>query len=125
VTQRSWYGAKCLFEHLDLSEEPGRTVYEERVVLIRATDWDDAIARSEADAARYAGELPGVRYLGFMDGYHIGPVPRITEGTEVYSLMRESALAGKDYLDRYCDDGTERRQAWRSPTKAADSRLPE
>jgi hypothetical protein len=34
----------------------------------------------------------------------------IGHGTEIYSLMRESQLSDKDYLDRFYDDGKERRQ---------------
>jgi hypothetical protein len=47
-----------------------------------------------------------VRYTGYLMAYHLFEA-ELGDGTEVYSLMRESTLGAGDYLDRYYDSGGE------------------
>jgi len=42
MAEREWYSVKCIFEHDDLAKEADATVYEERVIVLRATDFEDA-----------------------------------------------------------------------------------
>jgi hypothetical protein len=105
MDNREWFGVKCLVEHGALSQEPGRRVYEERVVIIRAKDFDDAIERAEADAKSYAGENQGT-YIGYCNAYRMGG-DSIADGTEVFSLTREVSLTPDEFVARYYDDGTD------------------
>ena len=104
-----WYAAKTIYKTPTVEDGRPTTVFEERVVLFRATDFDDTIAKAEAEAAEYCRTISGTEYLGFVDVYHVGD-EAIGHGTEVYSLMRHSSLSDKDYLDHFYDDGKERRQ---------------
>lgn len=106
MNDEPWYGAKCVFSHADLENENG-FMYEERVILLRAESDDAAIERAEQIAAEYAHELEGCSYLGFVDVFHIFD-KTIGDGTEVYSLMRNSKLDKDTYLDCFYDTGFER-----------------
>jgi hypothetical protein len=101
-----WYGAKCIFLHTGIESCPGQ-VYEERVVLVRAGSFDEAISRAEAMAEEYAKDNGGCSYTGFIDVFHVYDED-IGDGAEVYSLMRESDLSKDEYLNRFYDTGTER-----------------
>lgn len=102
----SWYGAKCIFIHPGLQVKKGSQVYEERVIILRARDEDEAIALAEKEARQYAKDISPTKYLGFIDVFHLYAAPR--EMSEVYSLMRESRLDPETYLDRFFDTGRER-----------------
>lgn len=109
VKRMEWYGAKAIFMHSDLAKNGSSTVYEERIVVLRAQSLDQAITRAEAAAAKYVRGLKGCKYIGFVDVFHMYEA-RIEEGTEVFSLMRDSRLKPKQYLDRFYDSGKERRK---------------
>lgn len=106
-----WYGIRCLFRQIenkrwgptDLAE--GRACYEERITIWRASSMEDAIARAEADAVEYASILEA-EYLGFAQAYSFDDEPE--DGTEVFSLMRDSSLDTATYLDTFFDTGSER-----------------
>jgi hypothetical protein len=104
----NWYGAKTIYKHSLIEDDIAKTLFEERVVLFQAIDFDGAIAQAEVEAEAYAVSND-VEYLGFMDVFHIFD-EKVGRGTEVYSLMRESGLSEQDYLDRFYDDGNEHRQ---------------
>jgi hypothetical protein len=101
-----WYSAKCIFLHADVQSENGR-VYEERVVLLKAENLDEAIEFAEKEATEYAQNLEGCSYLGFVSVFHIYD-ETIESGTEIYSLMRDSKLDKNKYLNRFYDTGKER-----------------
>src|SRR5882724_9356878 len=88
--EEPWYGAKCVFLHVNIASCPGQ-VYEERVVLVRANDFDEAIRLAEIEANNYAGDDEDCTFTGFMNVFHIYD-KKIGDGTEVYSLMRTSDL---------------------------------
>lgn len=97
-----WFGVRCVFRW---SRPP---TYEERITLWRAGSLDDAIARAEQEAAGYAERL-GSEYLEIAQAYWIG-AERPDEGSEVFSLMRDSDLEPDDYLDAFYDTGNERQR---------------
>jgi len=109
MSNPEWYAAKTIYKSRIVEDGKTKTVFEERVVLFRATDCDDAIAKAEAEAEEYCRVISGTEYLGFVDVYTVG-VDAIGHGTEVYSLMRDSDLSNKEYLDHFYDDGKERRR---------------
>jgi len=104
MSAEPWYGAKCIFRHTNLPAEGGASVYEERIVLIRASSVEDALRMAEREAKVYATD--GIEYLGFVDLYHLA-TDRVGDGTELYSLMRTSPLKPRDYLNRFYDSGGE------------------
>ncbi len=116
MSDLEWYSVRCIFEHDDLAYETETTVYEERIVILRAEGLDDAIVRGEAEAEEYTVSTgdASIRYAGFIDAYRTGE-KELRDGMEVYSLMRGTTLPEAEFITRYYDDGTERSQRWSGP----------
>jgi hypothetical protein len=85
-----------------------RSLYEERITLWRAADFEQAIDLAEADARDYAGAIVG-DYIGLAQAYQLADEPG--HGMEVYSLMRDSDLGPEAYVNRFFDAGDERQGA--------------
>ena len=98
------FGVKCLFSH-PLLEELGNTVYEERIIFVRADSFDFAIKLAEKEAEEYSKKVKAL-YLGFANAYESSSLT-LESGIEVYSLMRKSSLGEDDYIDRFYDTGDE------------------
>jgi len=106
MSDEPWYGAKCVFLHTEIESCPGQ-IYEERVILVRAENFDEAVSRAEVMAEEYAKDVEGCSYTRFVDVFHLYE-ENIGDGAEVYSLMRESDLSKDEYLNRFYDTGAER-----------------
>jgi hypothetical protein len=104
-----WYSAKTVCKHQTSRDGAPTKLFEERVILLQAVDFDDAIAKGEAEAHEYCRNLDGVTYIGYVIVYRLFESV-VGHGTEVFSLMRESELSNSDYLDHFYDDGKERTQ---------------
>jgi hypothetical protein len=98
-----WYGVRCLFRH-------GDDLYEERITLWRAGTFDQAIEHAEAEAAEYSRDVSDsdspTEYIRLAQAYVLDDEPG-TNGAEVFSLIRGSDLAPRDYIDRYFETGEE------------------
>jgi hypothetical protein len=101
MNSATWFSAKSLSFHRTES------VYEERVVVFLAKDFEEALAKAEAEAARYAAQFADVEDLGYFMVYDLSE-ESIREGTEVFSLMRDSRMPPQAFLDRYHDRQSER-----------------
>lgn len=73
-----WIAVRCVFR----MRLEGNTLYEERVNLWRADDFDVAIGRAEAEAYEYA-EIVDAEYVGFAQAYVLSD--EVDEGAEVFS----------------------------------------
>ncbi|WP_131737431.1 hypothetical protein [Actinomadura roseirufa] len=102
MERSGWYGVRCVFRWLNEDER----LYEEKVTVWRASSFQEAIAKAESEAREYAKATHG-QYLDFAQAYFIGAGGPISEGSEVFSLMRTSALDPGEYLTRYFDTGRE------------------
>ncbi|MEV4251872.1 hypothetical protein AB0J52_01745 [Spirillospora sp. NPDC049652] len=102
MDKAGWYGVRCLFRW---SQAAGRP-YEESVTVWRAASFEDGIAKAESEARERAALLGG-EYLGLAQAYLIGDEP-LSNGTEVFSLMRVSTSEPDAYLTRFFDTGDER-----------------
>ena len=80
--------------------------FEERITLWRARSLDHAIELAEQEAGEYAEEH-GCEYLRLSQAYEITEGSGIGNGTEVFSLLRDSDLAPDDYLDSFFSTGRE------------------
>ena len=101
TTQRpfsSWYGVRCFFQRED-------GFYEERITVWRADSFDEAVVKGEEEARSYA-ETVELVYLKLAQAYLIGK-DVLSEGSEVFSLIRKSALPANDYLNHFFDTGEE------------------
>jgi hypothetical protein len=95
-----WFGVRCVFR--------GSTgLYEERVTIWEADDFDHAIQLAEEEATIYAGNAASM-FLGFAQAFKM--TASLESGVEVFSLMRESTLEPDEYLSRFFDTGAEREE---------------
>lgn len=100
-----WYAVRCVFACGWPEDGPQR--YEERITLWRASNFEQAIERAEAEAKEYAAgieEAPDT-YLGLAQAYKFDGPP--ADGVEVFSLIRRSDLASDEYLTAFFDTGRE------------------
>ena len=94
----AWFGVRCVFLH-------GESIYEERIVIVIASDFDQAIAKAEDEATEYADGL-NAEYVGLAQAFALFDAPG--DGAEVFSLMRDSDLPPDEYLIAFFDTGDER-----------------
>lgn len=100
-----WYAVRSLFQLPDDIE----SAYEERITIWHAHSVEEAMDRAQAEAQEYA-EFAGATYLAdFGQAYHLADAPP-RDGAEVFSLIRDSALPPKPYVDRFFATGRERQQ---------------
>ncbi len=97
MSDERWYSAQVIFLHSRTQHGPKQT-YEERITLVRADSFDDAIERAEKEAEEYCRDLDGCKYVGYVNVFHIYD-EKLREGTEIFSNMRKSELNSKEYLD--------------------------
>jgi hypothetical protein len=98
----SWFAVRCVFQG---AASEGSSTYEERITLWSATDFETAIAQAELEAAEYARSVE-CAYLGLAQAFQLFEAPR--QGTEVFSLMRDSPLGPVEYAATYFATGQER-----------------
>jgi len=93
----NWYAVKSVFR-TDVTAvgaaAPRLSSFEERVVLFRATSFDEALHRAEEEAQRYAeenrwpnehGEEVRTRYLDALDAFSLSD--NLDDGAELYSKI--------------------------------------
>lgn len=88
-----------------------RSPLRRATTLRQATDADEAIAQAEAEALEYATmiEEAPTEYLGLAHAYALFDPPN-QDGSEVFSLIRDSNLDAENYLDTLFDTGQEHQQ---------------
>lgn len=96
-----WFGVRCVFRWIGQADKP----YEERITLWRAASAAQAIKLAGREARDYAIDN-GFEHLDFAQAYALDG-DRITQGTEVFSLLRDSELKPESYLDSFFDTGGE------------------
>jgi hypothetical protein len=105
VADEPWYSVRCLIR-LGQRSNASNSMYEERVTIWRATDFEDAIARAEREASEYANATDA-EYVGLAQAFHLACGDVIDAGTEVFSLIRGSELEPEDYINRFFDTDAE------------------
>ena len=99
MSDQAWYSVRSTFRS-DLTEDgKPRRAFEERVVLFRATSFEEALAKGELDARRYALDSPHCVLLDHIVAFHIHD-DDLRDGDEVWSCIRDLAIDDKEYLRR-------------------------
>jgi hypothetical protein len=106
------YSVRCLFRWQTRPQQRARYLYEERITLWQAESLDHAIELAEQEAEAYADD--GDEFLDFVQAYALA-APVAGHGVEVFSLLRESDLEPKEYIDTFFATGTEHEQKWAAP----------
>ena len=103
MAKLEWYGLQTVYIHRN-HQHGHDNLYEERIVLVRAASFDEAIVKAESEANDYSTD--GTEYLGYAMAFHMYDRP--ADLTEVFSLCRDSRMKPKAYIDRFFDTGRER-----------------
>lgn len=102
----SWYSVKSLYR-MDVKAapdaEPRLSSCEERVILLRADSFDEALEKAQQEARKYAnmrwlnarGEAVETRYLEVLDAFMLFD-EQLADGSEVYSKMLWVAPSSTD-----------------------------
>ena len=104
-TLANWFGVRCVFElDPETRADTDPRAFEERVTIWHASGFEMAIELAEAEALEYATILDA-KYLGLAQAYKIEGPPM--QSCEVFSLIRQSELAPREYLSAFFDTGRE------------------
>jgi hypothetical protein len=71
MNKTEWYGARTVYRHLSKDETLKPSLYEERVIIVKAISFDDAIIQAEKEANEYACEGSDVKYLGYVNVFKL------------------------------------------------------
>lgn len=100
-------------------DQEKKFLYEERITAWNTDSLEAAIDEAEKEAHEYAEE--GSEVLDLFQGYWLfDKVNTIPQGTEVFSLLRESDLEPSDYLDSFFDTGTERQGVYKQAAETEE-----
>ncbi len=132
-----WFSARHV---IDAGTEDGGTAhnYEERVTIWDAPDFDAAYALARAEAEEYINYLHDAIVLGLFQIFRLSEDPVVyredeppwsdqakpfsaAQGAEVFSLIRESQLGPREYLDQFFDTGDELQSARSSTERIYDA----
>lgn len=103
MTNQSWYGVHTTFRSERMEDGKLRRVFEERILLFRAASFEEALAKGDAEAKRYASESQGCTPLDHIVAFHIHD-EELREGDEVWSCMREADVSDQEFLRRIYED---------------------
>lgn len=101
-----WYAVKCLFHHPTRKKLGENYLYEERITLWEASSLGEAYSKAEDEAMKYARESDAV-FIQPVNSFQLFD-KSITNGTEIYSLMRGSNFSPKTYRDTFCNTDLDR-----------------
>jgi hypothetical protein len=99
------YSVRCVIRWKPRQGQVLRHLYEERITIWQAQDFETAIALAERESADYASE--GDEALGLAQAYELADEAHL-HGVEVFSLLRESDLEPEEYLTAFFETGHER-----------------
>jgi len=109
------YTVKSVIQWTRRQGQKKKFLYEERITAWTADSLDKAIELAESEAKTYASK-EGFEALDLFQGFSLfDEVDFIQQGSEIFSLLRESDLDSNPYLDTFFDTGTERQTDY-SPT---------
>ena len=103
MSKQDWYSAKTIYKHHSVEDGKATAVFEERVVLFRATSFDEALAKGEVEAKRYAAaDSQHCKMLDHFVAFNIHD-EGLRDGDEVWSCIRDLDTTDEDFLRRVYD----------------------
>lgn len=99
------FSVRCIFKWAFRADQTLKNLYEERITLWKAENFEHAIQLAEEEALEYADD--SCEFLGLSQAYAMYD-EAVESGIEVFSLLRESDLEAEQYLDAFFDSGFQR-----------------
>jgi hypothetical protein len=97
MTHQAWYSVRSVFRSDTTEDGEPRRAFEERVVLFRATSFEEALAKGEAEARGYASDILRGVMLDHVVACHIHD-DDLSEGDEVWSCVRDLDTSDEQFL---------------------------
>jgi Domain of unknown function (DUF4288) len=94
----SWYSAKSIFRHAE--SEGRRQMFEERIVLLQAENFDAAFEKAELEARQYCLDINNCEFTESVDVFELFD-ENIEDQTEVFSSMHTSDLDTVNFLTSF------------------------
>jgi len=102
------YSVRSIVQWSEHYDPKKKYIYEERITAWNVGSLNLAIEQAEEEAKDYAVR-EGFTVLDLFQAHWMtDEVDSIPDGTELYSLLRDSDLDPSDYLDAFFDTGNER-----------------
>jgi hypothetical protein len=105
-----FFSAKCVFRAEMIEDGQPVSVFEERIIFVKACEFDEAFDKAEKAGGKYAGknqtEKNKTTFLACV-GIFIVQDP-VEDGVEVFSMLRESNMPSENYLKLHYQTGSER-----------------
>ncbi len=105
-----WHSVRCIFRHPKLEKSKEEFLYEERILLWKASDLKQAVEMAENEAHQYK-ESKECIYIGLAQGYHTY-IDKPESGSEIFSLMRDDDSPPEEYIDLFFDTGGEKQKEY-------------
>ena len=97
----SWFAGRTTYRNPAFVEDGiTKTIFEERIVLVWATEFAEACAKVRAEAEKYLQRDPKLELVDCTVVY-CTQEQELSESAEVWSLLRESELSASDYIKHY------------------------
>ena len=96
----SWFAGRSVFRVRKKEDGREKTIFEERIILVWATEFEEACAKVKAEAKAYQNANPGSELLDHIVVY-CAQEEQIADGVEIWSILREADLSAADYVDHY------------------------
>lgn len=100
------YSVRQIFQWRPSRDQKMKHVYEERITMWRAKSLEHAINKAEAGAQEYA-KLNRFKFCGQSQAFEPFEDLNVPQGTEVFSLLRDSDLPPRRYIRVFFATGAE------------------
>ncbi len=91
-----WYGVRTLYRWEPNGDDIAQTAHEERVCIVRALSFEEAIAKGTLLAERYASEQAFITRVSEVVAFHIHDGP-LADGDEVWSCIRVLGMSDAEF----------------------------
>lgn len=103
----TWFAVRSVFEWRDTADD-GRHIYEERITLWRADDFDQAFALAEHEAADYVAATTGQGPVAILRGplcYRLDLGQEPGHGAVVFKGIRFSEVKSEEFMAQVFNPG--------------------
>lgn len=97
--EQQWYSVRSIFKLPASTDGQRPPLFEERVVIFRATTPEEALAKARAEAKRYSEGETRPRMLDHMVVFSLWGED-LREGEEVWSCLRQLNVSDEEFLER-------------------------
>lgn len=97
--EQQWYSVRSVFKLPESSDGKRPRLFEERVVIFRASSPEEALEKGRAEAKQYSTSDTQPRMLAHIVVFCIWE-EELDEGEEVWSCLRQLEIPDEEFLDR-------------------------